>query len=111
MGLEGSFLGRVVNLLNRSDVARFFEITRGHVLLAGPKTIDSVPQFARLDRELVVLRSSMNPPEVLERFGDGSFTSAVVPPFGMPTFLFVTHWELPVSRMTARQIGGSIPAG
>ncbi|SIT59158.1 Dihydromethanopterin reductase (fragment) [Mesorhizobium prunaredense] len=44
-----------------ADVARFFDITRGHVLLAGPKTIASVPGFARADRELVVVRSSMDP--------------------------------------------------
>ncbi|MBN8912926.1 MAG: diacylglycerol kinase, partial [Rhizobiales bacterium] len=30
----------------RADVERFFEITRGHVLIAGPKTIASVPEFA-----------------------------------------------------------------
>ena len=42
-----------------ADVARFFDVTRGHVLLAGPKTIASVPDFARADRELVVVRSSM----------------------------------------------------
>jgi dihydromethanopterin reductase len=77
-----------------ADVARFFEITRGHVLLAGPKTIDSVPQFARLDRELVVLRSSMNPPEVLERF-----RGRIVYIGGGPTVWdayvsFVTHWDV-----------------
>ena len=28
-----------------ADVARFFDMTRGHVLLAGPKTIGAVPEF------------------------------------------------------------------
>ena len=50
-----------------ADVARFFELTRGHVLLAGPKTIASIPEFARHDRELVVLRSSMDPEPTLGR--------------------------------------------
>ena len=44
-----------------ADVARFFEITRGHVLMAGPRTIAAVPEFARADRKLFVLRSSMDP--------------------------------------------------
>ena len=30
-----------------ADAARFFDITRGHVLLAGPRTIGSIPEFAR----------------------------------------------------------------
>lgn len=45
-----------------------FDVTRGHVLLAGPKTIASVPDFARADRELVVVRSSMDPEDMLKRF-------------------------------------------
>ena len=51
-----------------ADVARFFEITRGHVLIAGPKTIASVPGFARVDRELFVVRSNMDPEETLKQF-------------------------------------------
>ena len=51
-----------------ADVARFFDLTRGHVLLASPKTIASVPDFARADRELVVVRSSMDPEDTLRRF-------------------------------------------
>ena len=58
MGLEG----RLPWEGNRSpeykaDVARFFDITQGQVLAAGPKTISSVPEFARVDRELVPLHS------------------------------------------------------
>ena len=51
-----------------ADVERFFEITRGHVLMAGPKTIGSVPDFARADREIFVLRSDMDPEQTLKRF-------------------------------------------
>ena len=69
MGLEG----RLPWEGNRSpeykaDVARFFDITRGQVLAAGPKTISSVPEFARVDRQLVVLRSNMDPEETLNLF-------------------------------------------
>ena len=40
-----------------ADVQRFFEVTRGHVLVAGPKTIASVPRFAYADRTIEVIRS------------------------------------------------------
>src|SRR4030095_2831893 len=29
-----------------ADVARFFEVTRGHVIIAGPVTVASIPAFA-----------------------------------------------------------------
>ncbi|HML27732.1 MAG TPA: diacylglycerol kinase, partial [Hyphomicrobium sp.] len=51
-----------------ADVARFFDITRGHVLMAGPKTIGAVPEFARRDRTLVVLRSHMDPEQTLKQY-------------------------------------------
>ena len=28
-----------------ADVARFFEVTRGHVIIAGPITVASIPAF------------------------------------------------------------------
>ena len=40
-----------------TDVERFFEITVGHVLLAGPRTIGSLPEFARASRTATVIRS------------------------------------------------------
>jgi len=51
-----------------ADVARFFDMTRGHVLMAGPRTIGAVPQFARADRTLVTLRSGDDPQAMLDRF-------------------------------------------
>jgi len=78
----------------KADVARFFDITRGHVLAAGPKTIASVPEFARTDRELFVLRSSMAPEALFERFagrivyiGGGPAVWDVYAPF-------VSHWDI-----------------
>src|SRR5690349_23349142 len=32
------------------DVERFFELTRGHILIAGPATTNSVPDWARAER-------------------------------------------------------------
>jgi dihydromethanopterin reductase len=78
----------------KADVARFFEITRGQVLAAGPKTITSVPELARSDRDLFVLRSSMGPEELFKRFagrivfiGGGPSVWDVYAPF-------VSHWDI-----------------
>ncbi len=77
-----------------ADVARFFEVTRGHVLIAGPRTASSVPDFARADRTVVTIRSSDDPAEVLSRF-----ETRVVFVGGGPTVWtayapFVRHWDV-----------------
>lgn len=78
----------------RDDVARFFEVTRGHVLLAGPRTIASVPDFAREDRTVAVIRSSDDPLEVLARhrgrivyIGGGPAVWAAYAPL-------IRHWDI-----------------
>src|SRR5699024_6518703 len=78
----------------KAVVARFFDIPGGHVLAAVPKTISSVPEFARSDRELWVLRSSMAPEELFKRFagrivfiGGGPSVWDVYAPF-------VSHWDI-----------------
>lgn len=53
-----------------ADVARFFELTQGHVLIAGEKTIQAIPDFARGDRTLFVIRRDMEPEKVLAQFSD-----------------------------------------
>ena len=78
----------------RADVARFFEVTRGHVLLAGPKTIASVPDYARTDRELFVVRSSMDPEETLARFAGRIVYIGGGPPVWDAYARFVSHWDV-----------------
>jgi dihydromethanopterin reductase len=95
LGLEG----RLPWEGNRSpefvaDVARFFEITKGHVLLAGPKTIASVPEFARKDRDLVVARSSMEPQDMLKRFAGRVVFIGGGPPVWDAYARFVSHWDI-----------------
>jgi dihydromethanopterin reductase len=76
------------------DVARFFEMTKGHVLLAGPKTVASVPAFAFEDRTIEVIRSSDDPERTLSRFegrvvyigGGPSVWTAYAP--------FIRHWDI-----------------
>ena len=78
----------------REDVARFFDITRGHVLLAGPRTIASVPDFALADRTVAVIRSSDPPADVLARYpgrvvyiGGGPAVWDVYAPW-------IRHWDI-----------------
>jgi dihydromethanopterin reductase len=77
-----------------ADVARFFDITRGHVLIAGEKTISAIPAFARHDRTLFVIRRSMQPEQVLAQFADrvvyvggGPVAWGVYAPF-------IRHWDI-----------------
>jgi dihydromethanopterin reductase len=77
-----------------ADVARFFDITRGHVLLAGPRTIASVPEFARADRTLFVLRSSMDPEETLRKFAGRVVFIGGGPPVWDVYARFVSHWDI-----------------
>ncbi len=53
-----------------ADVERFYEVTRGHVMLAGPHTISTLPGFMQFDRTLCPVRSSDRPEDVLARFAD-----------------------------------------
>ena len=77
-----------------ADVQRFFEVTRGHVLLAGPRTVSTIPSFAYDDRTIVVIRSSMDPAETIARFpgrviyigGGPSVWTAYAP--------FIRHWDI-----------------
>ena len=77
-----------------ADVARFFDVTRGHVLIAGPRPYASVPAWAFEDRTMFELRSSMQPEEVLARFpgrvvfvGGGPAVWDVYAPF-------IRHWDI-----------------
>jgi dihydromethanopterin reductase len=51
-----------------ADVERFWDLTRGHVIIMGPRTYESVPDFAFAEREIVKIRSSELPADVLARF-------------------------------------------
>lgn len=78
----------------REDVARFFEITRGHVLIAGPRTIESVPAFARSDRSWVVIRSNEQPEEVLARYAGRIVYVGGGPPVWDVYAPLIRHWDI-----------------
>jgi dihydromethanopterin reductase len=77
-----------------ADVARFFDVTRGHVLIAGPRTIASIPPLAYEHRTVVEIRSRMAPAEVLAQFphrmvyvGGGPAVWAAYAPL-------IRHWDI-----------------
>jgi dihydromethanopterin reductase len=77
-----------------ADVARFFAMTQGHVLLAGPRTIRSIPDFARRDRTLVEIRSSDDPQQMLARFPDRVVYIGGGPPVWAAYARFIQHWDI-----------------
>ena len=77
-----------------ADVARFFDITRGHVLIAGEKTISAIPDFARHDRTLFVIRRTMEPEKVLAQFSDRVVYVGGGPVAGGVYAPFIRHWDI-----------------
>jgi dihydromethanopterin reductase len=78
----------------KADVARFFDMTRGHVLIAGPKTIGAVPEFAHRDRTLMVIRSSMKPEDVLAQLEGRVVFVGGGPPVWDVYARFIQHWDI-----------------
>lgn len=76
------------------DVERFFEITKGHVLLAGPTTIASVPAFAKADRTVAVIRSNERPEDVLARYPDRVVFIGGGPPVWAAYAPYIRHWDI-----------------
>ena len=118
IGLRGQFglRGRLPWEGNRgrdyvADVERFFELTRGHVVIMGHRTFTSVPDFAFKDRDILEIHASDRPEEVLARF-----PSRVVFIGGGPTVYaayapFIRLGTSTGCHITARPIAGSIPPG
>ena len=77
-----------------ADVQRFFHITRGHVLVAGPKTIASVPRFAYDDRTIEVIRSGERPEDVIARFPGRVVFIGGGPPVWDVYAPFIRHWDI-----------------
>lgn len=77
-----------------ADVERFWDLTRGHVIIMGPRTHASVPAFAFAERDIVVIRRTEAPADVLARFpgrvvfiGGGPAVYARYAPY-------VRHWDV-----------------
>jgi dihydromethanopterin reductase len=77
-----------------ADVERFWEQTRGHVIIAGPRTARSFPDFALAERTVVEIRSSMDPAEVLSRYPGRVVFIGGGPPVWTAYAGFVQHWDI-----------------
>jgi dihydromethanopterin reductase len=101
IGLRGQFglRGRLPWEGNRgreyvADVERFFELTRGHVLIMGQRTFSSVPDFAFQNRDIIEIHSSDTPEEVLARFPSRVVFIGGGPPVYAAYAPFIRHWDI-----------------
>ncbi len=78
----------------REDVANFFEKTRGHVIVLGPKTYSAVPSFAFADRTVVMIRSSQTPQEALAPFADRVVYIGGGPSVYAAYAPLIRHWDI-----------------
>ena len=68
----------------KADVQRFFALTRGHVVIAGPRTIASFPDWARSERTLVEIHAADEPDAILIAIAIELSMSEVARQFGRP---------------------------
>jgi dihydromethanopterin reductase len=78
----------------RADVARFWDQTRGHVILLGPKTYASVPSFAFAERTIVTIRSDQSPETVLTAYPDRVVFIGGGPPVYAAYARLIRHWDI-----------------
>jgi dihydromethanopterin reductase len=77
-----------------ADVERFFMMTEGHVIAAGPRTTRSIPDFARSTREIFEIRSHMTPQEVIGRFPGRVVYIGGGPPIWAVYAPLISHWDI-----------------
>ena len=77
-----------------ADVARFFDVTRGHVLIAGPVTARSVPAAEAAQRTIIEIRSSMDPRAVLSRFPGRVVYVGGGPVVWSAYARYIRHWDV-----------------
>jgi dihydromethanopterin reductase len=101
IGLSGQFglRGRLPWEGNRgreyvADVERFFDLTRGHVLIMGRRTFTAVPDFAFKDRDIVEIHASDRPEDVLARFPSRVVFIGGGPPVYAAYAPFIRHWDI-----------------
>jgi len=78
----------------KADVENFWKATRGHVIMAGPKTIRSIPAFAHAERTIVELRSHMIPEEMIARFADRVIFIGGGPPVWDVYAPLIRRWDI-----------------
>jgi dihydromethanopterin reductase len=76
------------------DVQRFFDLTKGHVIIAGPRTFESFPDWARYDRTVVKIRSSDSPRMIVERYSGRVVYVGGGPPVWEAYASLISHWDV-----------------
>src|SRR5258707_642724 len=76
-----------------ADVQRFWQMTRGHVIVMGPRTLSSVPSFAHADRTIVGIRSSQPPAEIIAKFPQRVVYIGGGPPVWSAYASLIVHWD------------------
>ncbi len=77
-----------------ADVQRFWDMTRGHVILTGPRTKSSVPEFAYAERTIVEIRSSLAPEAAIATYPGRMIFVGGGPPVFAAYARFVQHWDI-----------------
>lgn len=77
-----------------ADVQRFWDETRGHVILMGPQTKRAVPSFAYEERTIVEIRSSVKPEDAVARYPGRVVFVGGGPPVFAAYARFVQHWDI-----------------
>lgn len=78
----------------RDDVARFFEMTKGHVLIAGPKTIGAVPKAMHDQMTLHIIRSKDDPESVLSHYDQRVVFIGGGPKVWDVYAKYIRHWDI-----------------
>jgi dihydromethanopterin reductase len=78
----------------RADVQRFFALTKGHVVIAGPRTFASFPVWARRDRMVMEIHASDDPRKILEKYPDRIVFVGGGPPVWKAYAPLISHWDV-----------------
>jgi dihydromethanopterin reductase len=71
-----------------------FALTKGHVLIAGPRTFASFPGWARRDRTVVEIHTSDDPRTILEKFPDRVVYVGGGPPVWKAYAPLISRWDV-----------------
>jgi dihydromethanopterin reductase len=78
----------------KADVQRFFALTKGHVVIAGPRTFASFPDWARRDRTVAEIHRSDDPRTIIERYRDRVVYVGGGPLVWKAYAPLITHWDV-----------------
>jgi dihydromethanopterin reductase len=78
----------------KADVQRFFDLTRGHVVIAGPCTFASFPDWAHHDRTIVEIHASDKPVTIIKELVNRIVYVGGGPPVWAAYAHLISHWDV-----------------